>query len=894
GIAGFLATTVGTPNLLLVGALFIFAFATGIPFVWPEDAMAAVERERRSHVYRRDRVTASEVRRVFSNSHVRLIAASVLMIVVAKQLVDYQFNTLTEEIFGTEDAIAAFQGKVNLATQWLPLVSVVVLRPLLKRWGLGAIVFILPGLMFVSAATMALFFGIYTVIAVRTVDTTFRYSAERASREILYVPVPEDIKLKAKTYIDVGVEKGVGKAVAAGVVALLVEVLGFGLHGIAWIVVVLTAGWLAVTVLIRREYVRTLARSIRGRFASFQGLSALSDASTQAAVRKALGSHDPVQVSFGLDLVAQSAGTDTHPIADALHDLLDHDSQDIRLKALTILTDDPESMDPQRVRPRLEDPTHVVREQAVRALIALSPGQHTELIRALINSPNVEARAAALACLARSEIDVDGGEVLDDAYIEDRLSRAECGDRDARIELALAAGALPRHPRTPAILGELLQDPDHEVVSTALRSAGLLDRSELHPAMIAALQRSATRQAAREALAKQGGRAVEALARHLLDEGADPTVRRHIPSVLARVPHPKAVTVMLHSVVAPETDQLLDYRTLKALSQLRVRDPSLGFDTGMVMASLHREVEAAERYDRARRCLLRVGADGPAARLLTRSLDEAWDERQEGAFMLLGLIYPAEEIYRAYLALSSGDRSVRANAIEWIEETVDRELFEGLAPVIGEGHRDAPLPDPGRSVAPLLRDGDPWIARLAMATAAEIGAGWSRAALRDIMEAGPSPELRRYAARLLEPGKTERRSMDLIEKVFLLQKIDLLQDARSAHLALLASIAEEVEADEGVVLIRKGEPTDALYVVIEGVVDLEGVVDQQMEATEGSAFGTWALIDEAASLVTATVREPARLLRITRSEFYDLLADHSELALGLLQGLARRVRGLVA
>jgi AAA family ATP:ADP antiporter len=894
GIAGFLATTIGTANLLLVGAVFIFAFAMGIPFVWPEDAMAAVERERRKRIRSRDSVSTSEVRRVFSNSHVRLIAASVLLIVVAKQLVDYQYNLLTERIFVTQDAIAAFQGKVNLATQWLPLVSVLVLRPLLKRWGLSAIVFLLPGLMFLSAGGMALFFGLYTVIAVRTVDKTFRYSAERAGREILYVPVPEAIKLKAKTYIDVGVEKGLGKALGAGVLAVLVELLGFGLEGIAWIVLVLTAGWLGVTYMIRREYVRTLARSIRGRFASFQGLSALSDASTQSAVRKALESQDPVQVSFGLDLVAQSAGTDTRPIADALHDLLDHDSQDIRLKALAILSDDAESMDPQRIRPRLQDPARVVREQAVLALAALSPGHHGDLIRALVDSPDVEVRAAALACLARGEIDVNGADVLDEDYIEDRLARADRGDRDARIELALAAGALPQHPRTPAILEELLQDPDPQVASAALRSAGLLDRPDLHPAMIGALQRSATRQAAREALAEQGGRAVEALARHLLDEEVNPAVRRHIPSVLARVPDPKAVTVMLHSVVAPETDQLLDYRTLKALSQLRQRDPSLSFDRDMVMASLHREIEAADRYDRARRCLTRVGADGPAALLLVRSLDEAWIERQEGAFRLLGLLFPAEEMYRAQLAMGSGDRAVRANAIEWLEETVDRELFEELAPVLGEARHRSPLPDPGRSVAPLLRDGDPWIARLAVVTAAEIDAGWSRAALRDIMETGPSAEMRRLAGRLLHPATTERRPMDLIEKVFLLQKIDLLQDARSAHLALLASIAEEVEADRGAVLIRQQEPTDALYVVIEGTVDLEGVANQRMEASEGTAFGTWALIDEAPSLVTATVREPARLLRITRAEFYDLLADHSELALGLLQGLARRVRGLVA
>ena len=60
------------------------------------------------------------------------------------------------------------------------------------------------------------------------------------------------------------------------------------------------------------------------------------------------------------------------------------------------------------------------------------------------------------------------------------------------------------------------------------------------------------------------------------------------------------------------------------------------------------------------------------------------------------------------------------------------------------------------------------------------------------------------------------------------------------------------------------------------------------------AFGTWALIDEQPSLLEARTMEATRLLRVTRQDFHDLLADHSELALGLLQGLANRVRSLVA
>ena len=135
--------------------------------------------------------------------------------------------------------------------------------------------------------------------------------------------------------------------------------------------------------------------------------------------------------------------------------------------------------------------------------------------------------------------------------------------------------------------------------------------------------------------------------------------------------------------------------------------------------------------------------------------------------------------------------------------------------------------------------------------------------------------------------------MDPLEKIFLLQNVDVLRDAGSAMFMLLATITEEVEAEPGTVLMTGGEPPEALYVVVEGSVALEAKSGQVIEAGAGSPFGTWALIDRAPSLVTAKVNEPTRLIRVTRAEFHDLLADYPELATELLQGLARKVRALV-
>lgn len=136
--------------------------------------------------------------------------------------------------------------------------------------------------------------------------------------------------------------------------------------------------------------------------------------------------------------------------------------------------------------------------------------------------------------------------------------------------------------------------------------------------------------------------------------------------------------------------------------------------------------------------------------------------------------------------------------------------------------------------------------------------------------------------------------MELIQKVFLLKNVDLLRGARSEQLGRVAAIADLVEAKPEAQLLRRGDPPEAMYVVVEGEVELRREGARITVASDGTAFGTWALVDDRPSLVEATVLgEGATLLRVLRWEFQDLLDDSPELALGILQGLSRRLRRLV-
>jgi ATP:ADP antiporter, AAA family len=859
-ITGFFAESVGTPNLLLVAATLIAIFAVAIPWVLKgpgsegrassHGAASTTAADRRSadRTARRDR---GSLRELLADRHVLLIAATVLLTVVVKQLVDYQYNAITKDVFVTLDAVSSFQGKFNAATQWLPLLVLAGLRPAMRRWGMGVAVLLLPAFMLASTAALAVAFGLIAAVLAKGSETSLRYSAERAGREILYVPLREDIKLKAKAYIDVAVEKGLGKVLSALVIMVLLQFIGY--RQIAWVSAALSLCWLFLALAVRREYVTTLARSIEGRFASLQGtFASLIDASTLPVLRRTLTAEAPLRAAFGLELLGQMPAAELRPLAPELNRLLRHDNGEIRAAALGLLNRIPDQLDAGAAERLLTDEVPAVRNAAVRALLDHGDSEAPAVLNRLLNHDAAAVRTAALTAV----LGTNGTNELrraGRAWIQQRWQTASRDEVEAREELALAAGTLRGDEDADLILAPFLDDDDTRVRGTALRSAGLLHRVDLAGRMIAALGHTATRDAARDALISLGTDAIEPLAAALLDEQTAACIRREVPRTLARIPSQKTVDALLHLVIADETDQLLDLRALKALSKLRARNPDLKFDVDLVMQVAERDCDAAELY-RAARLALPASGSG-AEELLRRALDEGFAERRECVFRCLGMVYPADSVHRVYNAVATGSPARRANALEWLEQTIGTLRFRRLRAVL-EPVRSAPAS--AESIESLSHDGDAWIALLARASTS--------------------------------PMETE---MELIEKVLLLQQIDLLRGSRGTHAALLGTIAEEIEVDAGTVLIRAGEPPAAMYIVTRGQVELSGVGQRLVIEPEG-AFGTWALIDDQPSPVEALAVRPTALLRITREDFHDLLADHSELAVGLLQGLARRMRSLVA
>jgi CRP-like cAMP-binding protein len=136
--------------------------------------------------------------------------------------------------------------------------------------------------------------------------------------------------------------------------------------------------------------------------------------------------------------------------------------------------------------------------------------------------------------------------------------------------------------------------------------------------------------------------------------------------------------------------------------------------------------------------------------------------------------------------------------------------------------------------------------------------------------------------------------LNIVEKVIALEAVELLGSLTPEQLARIAAIAHEVKFGPRQPVLEAGKPMDALYVIVDGAVELSRNGEALTTARQNEVLGAWALFEQDDPMpVSAKTVEDTRLLRIGRDDFYDLLSDNSEITSAIFSKLVKRFRKLV-
>jgi len=717
------ALLVGTNNLLIASALMcVLAYISFRMAAWKSGG--AVTRARAGDKQETDFSFREMLGDIARSRHLQIIVGMMVVMYLVDTLVEYQFQAMARTSY-TGDHLTAFFGQFyGIYLNGIEFVFQLFITSLVVNWfGVGGTLHISPiAVAGASIATMAAP-GVTSASAVRLTEASTRYTLNKTSMELLYMPLPLELRNRIKAFIDICVDRlsrGIGGVL---LIVLTGKFFHLGVRGLAVVVFFLCLAWLLFSHVARKEYVATIRKRLEARRLDLESVRvSVRDATTVRLLEAAAAGSSPRQAAYALSLLGGVADYDPRPLVARL--LTSSPPREVREKIYEICA-------ARGLSEALESAMAEIRTAQAGNLEPVAP---SAVPYALAVAPDRARLAADLLEDAHPALVEGALEALrTDRELASRLLTPEWIVRNAASESprrrALAAGAVAvTGGEGSDILLRLLHDADAETAAAAIRAAGRLRERAYFAPLVEALAPARLRADAIDALAACGPSICGALSDVLLDESVPLRIRRQVPRVLKGIPSQRSVDVLLGAINHPD----LSIRTavLKALNRLRESGPGLNFEDRFVTeqmlaeARYYCELSAALAPFRERDL-----HDRTASRLLARTIEEHLKDTLERLFRLLGLRYPPREIYSAWRAVCRAGHEEHTAAVELLDNLLDRNIRRFLLPLL-----DAPehALECGRelfglqtltvenAIRELIRSRDSWLVACAMAAAAEL------------------------------------------------------------------------------------------------------------------------------------------------------------------------------
>jgi AAA family ATP:ADP antiporter len=596
------------------------------------------------------------------------VAALVALSVAAVLTTDYLFKSVAPTAARTLGLdlgpfLARYYAALNAASL---VVQLFVAGRILRRFGVVAGLMVLPALLLVGGALSVLLGGVLLVMVTKGADGALRHSLHRVSIELAVLPIPGDVRGRAKALIDASLARGVQAGTAGAILVLATFELATP-RILAIVLAVLSGAWLAVAIRLRRPYLDLFRQALRKGSLEMDEAPEL-DLGSVEAVLEALSSPEPATVLGAMELLGQKGRARLLPGL-----ILYHHDEDVLLRALELVAR-PDRTDWVPLTERLlAHPSERVRVGAVRALRS----QALALDKAR-SDPSPAVRAHAAFCLAHCEGRTD---LTSDPLIVELLSARGDAGRAARVAIL---DSIRDHadPRWADTILEIVRESrgdrpggdwtrgDPELVEHAAQAMAVVKDPRFIDELVSMVPVRDRRSAVRAALVAYGEPAQEALERALLDPVADSHLRVHLPRSLSAFGNQRAAD-FLTALLGKDVAGVVRYKALRGLGRLaadhRVRVDHAAVEKGLLanlvehlrLLALVVPLEDGQRAapERATGC----------GRLVLGLLSDKLDQSLERAFRLLQLAHKNEDLRSVHLAVRSGDRRARANALEFLD-----------------------------------------------------------------------------------------------------------------------------------------------------------------------------------------------------------------------------------
>jgi AAA family ATP:ADP antiporter len=588
--------------------------------------------------------------------YLKLLAGIMLATLIVSTLIDWQFNSVVGTRVAGGSSLASFFGYFNAGTMAFAfLFQLLLTSPIIRRFGIGLTLLFYPLILLFGSAGIGIvvYASIVPAILIKASDKSLAYSLNQSVRELLYIPISPEQKYKSKIFIDMFVNrfaKGLGAVILWLLLASFPKTTAIRVISLAVIGVI--AVWTYLNLRGGREYANLVKEKLELKWEPGDKLVAEKmDVDFTKLVFDTLESKNRSSVLYALhlfDLIRQDK------LTPEVRKLISYKADEVRAASLGTLFE--------------------------QAEIGLGPAGQDELSEDVLKKEVAEIMA----------LDVYQ-EVLK-SYLDKTLEDKSEASTLARMEAAKALGMMDRRAPAAEKLADLLEDDSIEVSRYAIESAAHLKRKEDVPSIICKLKNPVLREDASNALIKYGPKIAGTLADYLVDRAEVREVRQAMPGILARIGTQEAADFLSLELAGAEGE--LAAEMIDALDRIRTENPQVRFSGGTIRLRIFKEVKSY--------CQDLVSAVEEEARGERKEAGLKQEKQQAeyiwNIFKLLGLIYPHQDMVKAYQNLKTGTKDSVAYALELLDNVLEKDIRDAIFPVV----EDLPVEERARRCRLLL------------------------------------------------------------------------------------------------------------------------------------------------------------------------------------------------
>ena len=827
------------------------------------------------------------------------IGTIVALSAIVTMLVDYQFKMIASSAFPNEADLVAFFGSFySIAGAASIIMQFFITGPLLSRFGILIGLLILPFFLIAGSATLLFAPVLISASFAKFSDQTFKFTINNSSLELLWLPVPPNIRKYIKPQIG-----GTVKAIAEGLSGLLVFFLVkiIELQFLSVIALGAIVAWLFTSIRVKANYVKQLETAISKRQIDFEDLNVdVQDAAMVKTIEQTLSSKDEIQQLFALEIIE---GLPLSSWKDSLERLFKEGSVDVRKRILSMAWDEEFILSNEDIISTMKKDDDV----AIEAIMVAGRRKLTEILpdlEPLLSADSLPTRAAAAAAILLLEADhTDKAEavlikMLDD---DDESTQATALNR-----LVYNNSILPQEK-----LIEFLKNEGSVISNVSLTIAEKRENPELIPGIISNLDIPKARAQARRTLNKfTDDLVIEEFEKLLSYSDLSRNLRLGIIRALREYPNDKPIDMLLGQLDKDDQDVYNE-----------------AVDSLLAIARLHPfgEEKKTKITKEIRMVATRLYALNEAIKLIPDDdnkflmYDYLNNEIQNTlpTLLKLGVIDIPDTPIETYIhTVKSGDPAKLPFLLEFFENIFSKEERDIINPLIepislterstiGHSHfKDLPnnldtvitesvySPNKWESVIAL----DYLIKTEKMNVFKELD--WSNVPVTDANKELLTRTIEKNGTNLefipIDSFKLEDTKLSMystLEKTIILKSVDLFKTIPAENLSRISQITEEVQFEANTQIFAEGDYGDSLFIVVNGNVKIHKGDLELVTLGKGSCLGEMALLDDEPRSADATVTEEDSILfKIEQEGFYEVMGSQSDIMEGIIKLLTGRLR----